>query len=568
MTLGSALQIGRSALTTHQAAIEVAGNNLANMATQGYHRQRILLEPLRNQQLQAGIFVGRGVQMQSITRQVDAALEGRVRANLADQSFSLARRDILSQIEALQNEFSDSDLSSHLNAFFNAWSELANNPQNHALRTVVLRQGSTLSGFVQTLRAGLGNMLAQVDDSIGDATVAVNNLLDEIAAINEQIVKSNVGAGGSADLLDIRDSLLGQLAEFLDISVIEQPSGLVDVFVGSIPMILNGINLGIDVRDQTVDGERVIDLVLKDNGSVLLPTSGRLGALIEAREQDVNFALNELDGFINTFIYEINKTHSQGQGLVGFETVTGSNRVADQGVALNDSQSGLKFTPVHGSLRLHVLQRSIGQRQSTTLAVDLDGIDPANDTNLSALAAAIDAVDNVGASVTADGRLVISTTTSDFEFSFSDDTSGVLAALGINSYFAGSNAEDITVNTEVSENPSFLAAALGHLPGDNSNTLALAALRDQGVDSLNGLTINEAWASHVENFAVRLDQTNQQFEAETLVGGNLSAQQQSVSGVNADEEVINLMAFQRAYQSSARFLQVVDELLETLMSLA
>ncbi|PCH80061.1 MAG: hypothetical protein COB96_03675, partial [Planctomycetota bacterium] len=101
-----------------------------------------------------------------------------------------------------------------------------------------------------------------------------------------------------------------------------------------------------------------------------------------------------------------------------------------------------------------------------------------------------------------------------------------------------------------------------------SNTLALAALRDQGVDSLNGLTINEAWASHVENFAVRLDQTNQQFEAETLVGGNLSAQQQSISGVNADEEVINLMAFQRAYQSSARFLQVVDELLETLMSLA
>ena len=564
MTLGNALQIGRSALITHQAAIEVAGNNLANMATQGYHRQRILLEPLHSQQLQAGIFTGRGVQMQSITRQVDAALEGRVRANLADQSFSLARRDILSQIEALQNEFSDSDLSSHLNAFFNAWSELANNPQNHALRTVVLRQGSTLSGFVQTLRAGLGNMLDQVDDSIGDATVAVNNLLDEVAAINEQIV----GASGSADLLDIRDGLLGQLAEFLDISVIEQPSGLVDVFVGSIPMILNGINLGISVRDQTVDGERVIDLVLKDNGSVLLPTSGRLGALIEVREQDVNLALNELDGFINTFIYEINKVHSQGQGLVGFETVTGSNGVADQSVALNDSQSGLKFTPVHGSLRLHVLQRSIGQRQSTTLAVDLDGIDPANDTNLSALAAAIDAVDNVSASVAADGRLVISTTTSDFEFSFSDDTSGVLAALGINSYFAGSNAEDITVNAEVSENPSFLAAALGHLPGDNSNTLALAALRDQGVDSLNSLTINEAWASHVENFAVRLDQTNQQFEAETLVGGNLSAQQQSVSGVNADEEVINLMAFQRAYQSSARFLQVVDELLETLMSLA
>ena len=95
MGLSGALQIGRSALLTSQSALEVVGHNLANMATPGYHRQTVAIAPVRSQEIQQGIFVGRGVTLEAITRRIDEALEARLRGSIADQSYSLARKDLL-----------------------------------------------------------------------------------------------------------------------------------------------------------------------------------------------------------------------------------------------------------------------------------------------------------------------------------------------------------------------------------------------------------------------------------------------------------------------------------------
>ena len=567
MSLGGALQIGRSALQAHQRAIEVAGHNLANIATRGYHRQTINLDSARDHEFRNGIFIGRGVRVSDINRHVDNALEGRIRANIANLSSSLARNEILSQVEALHNEFTDSDLTSHLDAFFNGWSELSNSPQDNSLRTLVLRQGSNLSDFVKDLRSELSSLKGQVDSAIDAAAVAANDLLDQIAGINLEIIQFS-SRGPAPGLLDKRDALLAELSEYLDISIREQPTGAVDVFIGSLPVIFGSVNRGLEIRRLTVEDDLKIDLVLTEDGSVLQPSSGRLGSLIEAREGDVNSALDSLDDFINTFIFEVNKIHSQGQGLSGFDSVTATNRVLDTALAINDEGSGLKFTPAHGSFQLHVKQKSTGERVTTTIQLDLDGIDPVNDTTLTTLAANIDAVSGVNASITPDGRLKIDAGGSDFEFSFSNDSSGALAALGVNSFFSGVGGEDIAVNTLVDQNPSLIAAARDNLPGDNRNALALADLRRQPQESLGGLSVIESWSRRVEDFAVRSGQTELQLEADVLVGENLEAQQQAISGVNADEETINLLAFQRAYQGSARFLQVVDELLETLVTLA
>src|SRR5690606_1014228 len=107
----------------------------------------------------------------------------------------------------------------------------------------------------------------------------------------------------------------------------------------------------------------------------------------------------------------------------------------------------------------------------------------------------------------------------------------------------------------------------GHLAGDNRNALAIVALREQGVAALSGFSLTQYWNRHVEDFAARLGQAKSAVAADTVVRENLEAQQQSVSGVNADEEAIDLIRYQRAYQASARFLTVVDELLQTLMAL-
>ena len=253
--------------------------------------------------------------------------------------------------------------------------------------------------------------------------------------------------------------------------------------------------------------------------------------------------------------------------MSGFDSVTGATRVTDATAALNDVAAGIGFTPDHGSFQIHVTQKSTGQRVSSQIAVDLDGINAATDTTLTSLTASIDAVANLSATITADGRLRITADANDFEISFSDDSSGVLAALGINTFFTGSGAGDIGVNPTVTANPGKVAAATEHVQGDNRAALALANLRNAALDALGGLSLTETWNRHIADFAVRLGQTSEAAEADTLVRESLEAQQQSFSGVNSDEEAVNLLSYQRAYQGSARFLTVVDELFQTLLGL-
>lgn len=567
MGLTSSLQIGRSGLLASQTGIEVAGNNLSNITTRGYHRQSVTLAATRSHEMQRGIFLGQGVEVQQVVRHVDEALEGRIRSGIADQSFSLAEQGLLEQIEAIHNELSDIDLTTYLSEFFNAWSELANTPEDNAVRTVVVQQGNTLASFIQTLRGDLADQRTQLDAAIDNAAAATDDLLSRIAEVNIEISKAEKGAGGAHGLRDQRDALLSELSQYLEVSTVEQNTGSVDVFVGSLPIILNNVNRGIALEKESVNGTLQIDVIIEADGSSLNPTSGQLASLFLGREQHLNNAINVLDQFTSQLIFEVNKVHSQGQAVNPVSSITGTVRAADATVALNDPASGLDFVPNHGSFQLHVTQASTGQRNTTTIDIDLDGINPAADTTLNSLAAAINAVANVTAVVTPDGRLQIDGASNEFQLSFSDDSSGVLAALGINTFFSGSRATDIEVNPVVQSDPGKITAARGHVLGDNRSALAMAALREEGVASLNGFSLTEFWNRHIQDYAVRTAQAQQKLDADTIVRENLEAQQQSLSGVNADEEAINLLVFQRAYQGSARFLSVVDELLQTLISL-
>ena len=567
MGLTSSLQIGRSGLLASQTGIEVTGNNLSNVTTRGYHRQSATLAATRSHEIQRGIFLGQGVEIQQIVRHVNEALEGRIRNGIADQSFSLAEQGLLEQIEAIQNELSDIDLTTYLNEFFNAWSELANTPEDNAVRTVVVQQGQSLAAFIQTLRGDLTDQRTQLDNAIDNAAIATDDLLTRIAAINIEISKAESGSGGAHGLRDQRDALLTELSGFLEISTVEQSTGAVDVFVGSLPIILNNVNRGIALEKESVNGKLEIDVIIEADGSSLNPTSGQLAALFLGRDQHLGNAIDVLDQFASQLIFEVNKIHSQGQAVNPTSSITGTVRAEDPTALLNDPASGLDFVPTHGSFQLHLTQGSTGQRNTSTINIDLDGINAASDTTLNSLAAAINSVANVNAIVTPDGRLQISGSTNDFQISFSDDSSGVLAAVGINTFFSGSDATDIQLNAVVQSDPGKITTAQEHVLGDNRSALAMADLREQGVASLNGFSLSEFWNRHIQDYAVRTAQAQQKLDADTIVRENLEAQQQSLSGVNTDEEAINLLVFQRAYQGSARFLSVVDELLQTLLAL-
>ena len=166
MTLNGALQVGRSALTASQAAIQVAGNNMANAGTVGFHRQSMHLGPVRGEIIGRNTQVGGGVQLLSIRREIDAALQSRYRDAISQQQRDVIDQRFLSAIEALQNELSDTDLSSVLTAFFNSFSELANNPEDNAVRNMVIQQGRNLASRISSLRSDYNVTLDEVDRSL------------------------------------------------------------------------------------------------------------------------------------------------------------------------------------------------------------------------------------------------------------------------------------------------------------------------------------------------------------------------------------------------------------------
>jgi len=570
MGLIGSLQVGRSGLLASQAALQVAGQNLANLATEGYHRQSISLAPERSQEIGPGLFLGRGVKIQSITRVIDEALEARLRGAVSDQSASEVRQQLLGRIEAIENEFSGTDLSNALSEFFNAFSQLSNNPQDVSSRTLLAEQAGSLTGFINDLNEELGKVQIQTIGQTDQALAATNDLLTRIASLNAQIAVQSRGSGGAPGLRDQRDVLLTELSQFLDISTVEQLSGSVDVFVGSLPIVLNNRSRGVELLKENINGETVTKVVISADKSPLDITSGELGALIQFKGQDVQDAIDDLDTLAAQLIFQVNRIHSRGQGMDLVDSVIGTTAVTDPTVALNDPATDLSILPTHGSFQMHVVQKSTGQVITTTINIDLDGVNPASDTTLTTLAADIDAAANITASVTSDGRLQIDADTSDFQISFSDDNSDTLAVLGINTFFTGRDAFDIQVNEVIAANPRLIAAAAsgasGANAGNNNNALAIAALRDEALTELSGLSLSQHWSRHVEDFAVRQAQARQQLQADIVIREGLATQQQSISGVNADEESIDLIQYQRAYQASARLLSVIDEMLETLIA--
>ncbi len=175
MSLNGALQIGRSALAASQAAMQVAGNNMANVATVGFHRRSVHLAAARDELVGRNAFVGQGVRLQAIRREVDTALQSRLRDALSQEHTALIDQRFLTSIETLQNELTDSDISSALSAFFGAFSELANNPEDSAVRSLVVQQGMTLSNKISALREDYAVVIREIDRELGASVTAVND---------------------------------------------------------------------------------------------------------------------------------------------------------------------------------------------------------------------------------------------------------------------------------------------------------------------------------------------------------------------------------------------------------
>ena len=150
---------------------------------------------------------------------------------------------------------------------------------------------------------------------------------------------------------------------------------------------------------------------------------------------------------------------------------------------------------------------------------------------------------------------------------FSDDTAGVLAALGINTFFAGSTAADIRVTGTVLDRPDLIVGGGQASIGSAASALQIAELRDLTLGGLGDQSLSGYWSGAVGSLAVRTSVATNAYGSAALVRDGLSAQVQSVSGVSVDEESINLLTYERQYQAAARYLEVLDETVQTLLNM-
>lgn len=319
-TLGNILSNAGQALRAHQAATQVAGHNINNALTPGYSRQRAELATANPLQTPYGT-IGGGVRLADITRSRDSLLDVTVRQENAAAEGHRLRHQLLGQIEASLAEFGEHGLATSLDAFWNAWGDLANYPGNDAARLMVQSRGEQVATHLNRLAGGIEELKVSAQQRLDDAVGSLNRLAGDIADLNRQIIAAEAGGGTAADLRDSRDRALDELAKLTPLQVVERQNGGVGVMVGGITLVDDTVSRTLEL-EPTPSGARV---VRTGNGTLLEGNDGQIGALTQLINKDLPDFRKELDELARGIVQSVNELHREGT-IKHIDPITGTNR--------------------------------------------------------------------------------------------------------------------------------------------------------------------------------------------------------------------------------------------------
>jgi flagellar hook-associated protein 1 FlgK len=481
---------------------------------------------------------------------------------MSDNSAATTTQNWSSQVETVFNALGSNSLDTQLSTFTSDWSSLANDPTSVGQRQVVIQDGQSLAQQFNSLNSQLQTIQSNLGSQLTALTTNVNQLAQQIGSLNQQIATSQGAGGSNNQLLDQRDAAVQQLSQLVNVQTVNQGNGTVNVYIGSEPLVLGTSADSLTVQQSQVNGQPNYSLQFASNNGSVQATSGQLGATVAAQTQ-INTVQQQLNSLAGGLIFGLNSVYSSGQGLTGYSTVTGTNQVLSQTAALNSAAAGLSSQPVNGSFVVTTTNSQTGLSSSTLVPVNLTG--QPTDTTLTSLTASLNAIPNISATVQG-GKLTIASTDPNVTVTFSQDSSHALAALGINTFFQGSNASTIAVNSQVAANPNLLAAAQNGDPGDNSNALAIANVPSTTQTSLGNQSWTNAYGSMISGIATTGATANGNATSTQDIVQALQTQQQNVSGVSLDQETVNMLQQQRSYQGAAMFISTVNQMMQSLLN--
>lgn len=570
-TIYNTMQKASSGLAASQAGITVTGHNISNVNTDGYSRQRIDQENIALKNYSPD-YMSLGVTTASAKRVYDDIIAKNLRSETSDLEYYKSTDESLKGIEVYFNELEEgAGLGGALKDYFNAWADLANTaPDNSAeamsKRQVVIDRASVLSSKLNDTSTSLNIARDDSNKKIKMYVEEINNLAAEISSINKDIAAFEGSGKVANDLRDRRDLLLDKMSNLVDINVYENTSGITSVFIGNNALI-DGATLNRIMLYENKNNNGYYDIYWgtnRDGASVKITEyikSGKIAAELDMRDHTLKEYSDDLDGFTKNLIQETNNIHAKGYGDAYFTTLTSSNAVLSKDLKLAHDETLNDLGIKSGTLQISIFDKDGNFVQDLYV-----NIDPEKDS-LNDIVEKISKTDDpmIRAAITDKNELYISAKDG-FTFAFKDDTSNFLSSIGLNNFFTGANAENISVANNLKTTPTYLAVHNFLASGDNSNAKELSELRFKQIDRLGNQTLSSFYTTLTGKIGSNKAKIGSLQQSKEYSVNQLKLKLDEVKGVSLDEEFVNMIKFQKAYEANARMVTTVDEMLSTIIN--
>jgi flagellar hook-associated protein 1 len=557
MSLIGALNSGLTGILANQKAVEITGNNIANVNTPGYSRQVAMFSPKSAINIQ-GHLIGQGVKLQEITREYDQFVSGQ----LVNQNNILgkesAKNGPLAELERVLNVGTDS-LASDIERFFGAWHDLSQNPSGHVERDRVIYEGENLLGSFEQTKGELVQIRQNINISLSANVDEINSKLKEIAALNADIQsKETLGHVANLDH-DRRDLLVNDISRLIGAQVYQAGGSQIGLQLpGGVPLVegnyaadFEAYYEGDSLRFQVKMGDVTIKAGNDNFG-------GEIRGFLDIRDDFIPRLENNLDSLQYNLVTHVNNVHEAGynpDGLTGQSFF--SKPLSYQSETGFDHPEDDKFQT--GKITVNGKEITINDENNS-----LNGIrDAINNSEAGVLA-----------SVVYDGtqyRLELTPKTHGDDVTF---TSELTDGVGFNFNNEDGDPEfldripgvDKAIVKITSTQQVAAAGVTQGAPGDNRNALAIYSLLTSQV--VNG---KETFVESYGRISSTVG-TESKRNAMALGGAmdtmtQLENMRESIVGVSLEQEIINLTLFQRGFEAAATYVSTVDEMMSTVLNM-
>lgn len=610
-------EIGKRSLQVQSQAINTAGHNISNADTEGYSRQRVqqtsmdaLDRPDLSRAERPGQ-LGQGVTVEQITRLKDNLLESRIVAQSNKEAYWDTRENYLTMLEQIYNEPDDVSVRTNMDKFWQAWQELSLSPESIPVRRAVVTRGETLTAAVRDRYNRLDDIARMADSEIIANVDKINSLSHKVAELNKEIVRSRAMGDNPNDMLDKRDLLIGKLSQLVNVTTSERDSDEFMVHVDGKVLIQGGTYRTFETRPQ-VENSGLSQVIWSDTQEVGVFEGGTLAALLDIRDGDIRSEKQDLNTLTMNFMDLVNDVHRNG---IGANNATGLDFFVEQPFVANalgnyDANGDGEFDTSYifrmsGTNALDASQQ-VGLEGTITISGKTQNVEvPYAPTDT--VRDIVERINNSDAEVKAyldsNNRLVLKATPAmemenpDFVIRHVEDSShflvgyaGILTAPGAEGAFDYATADAvnavageysvapvlnpagyIAVNEQVSADVLSVAAGFPNSngvrnAGDGTVAFAIASIRNNPVMIGKSHTFDEYFADSVTNIGLKAEQAEISLMSQNTIMADLRNMRDSISGVNIDEELADILKFQHGYNAAARYITVVDELLDTIIN--